>query len=424
MWPKRRHKPPADARALLDRARDSSWKTDEERDALLDQIAAIRNLEAEDIAWLVVDTDASVRQRGRSLLARFSYEDVLHSLHPFFVSRNDGMRRLSIEALAAHAGPKFADRLPELLRHPDSAVVHVALEWLRRNPSERNLSLITEALDSPSPAVRRKAFTIVEATPSPRVVPFALKGLEDDDENLRFRSVQLLTKFPDEAAIGPLLRHCRLDSTRIQEAAIGALTPLLAHADVRWNEEVIPLLSDSNPRPRQLASRILQTQEPRRVAEAFLRSFQDTYGPPRDRALEGLRELGPQYIPAFLEHDQDPDHRIAALASAVAVTIRTPDVVPHCVRYLDGEDWWLRDRAAHALGELRDERGFEPLLKMLADPESNLSAAAALGTWGTPRALPALLEVYKRGTRTCGSKSSTRSPESPTAASRVSSPES
>ncbi|HSE62257.1 MAG TPA: PilT/PilU family type 4a pilus ATPase, partial [Thermoanaerobaculia bacterium] len=163
--------------------------------------------------------------------------------------------------------------------------------------------------------------------------------------------------------------------------------------------DLIPLLSDANHRVRQLASRILRTQDADRVAEAFLRSYQNTYGPVRDRALEGLRELGPQYIPAFLGHDEDPDHRIAALASAVAVTLRSPDVVPHCVRYLAGDDWWLRDRAAHALGELRDERGFEPLVKMLADPESNLSAAAALGTWGTPRALPALLEAYKKGTK-------------------------
>jgi len=33
---------------------------------------------------------------------------------------------------------------------------------------------------------------------------------------------------------------------------------------------------------------------------------------------------------------------------------------------------------------------------MLSDSESNLSAAAALGTWGTPKALPALLEAYKK----------------------------
>jgi twitching motility protein PilT len=399
MWPKKRRRTTADARTVLARARASGWKTEEERDALLEEIAAIRGLEAEDVAWMVVDSDAAVRAAGQALLPRFSYEDVAQSLYSFFPSRSETVRRLAIEALVARAGGSFYELLPKLLGHPDAAVVHVALDWLRRNPSERNLSLVSGALDSPSIAVRRKAFAIVEATPSSRVLPFALKGLEDEDEMLRLRAIGLLTKFPDETAIGPLLKRCHLDSTRNQEAAIVALTPLLAHADVRWNEDLIPLLSDLNPRVRNLASRILKTQDPDRVAAAFLHGYQDSYGPARDRALEGLRELGPQYIPAFLDYDEDPDHRIAALASAVAVTIRSPEVVPHCIRYLKGDDWWLRDRGAHALGELRDPQGFEPLILMLADPESNLSAAAALGTWGTPEALPALLEAYKRGTK-------------------------
>jgi twitching motility protein PilT len=393
------HRPTAEARAALGKARARAWKSDAERDALLDEIAALRALEAGDVAWMAVDSDPSLRQRGLSLLERFPYEDAERALYSFLVSRTETVRRAAIEALAALAGPSFTNKLPELLGHADSAVVNVALDWLRRNPSENNLTLVAEALKSASLGVRRKAFAIVESTSSPRVVPFALRGLEDEDEHLRFRAVQLLTKFPDDSAIGPLLRHCHLDSTRIQEAAITALTPLLARADIHWNEDLIPLLSDANPRVRQLASRILRTQDPARVAEAFLHSYQDTYGPVRDRALEGLRELGPQYIPAFLDQDADPDPRIAALASAVAVTIRSPEVVPHCIRYLEGDDWWLRDRAAHALGELRDERGFEPLVKMLGDPESNLSAAAALGAWATPRALPALLEAYKRGTK-------------------------
>ena len=338
-----------------------------------------------------------LRQGGQSLRAVGTR--AAEAIFPFLVSRTEAVRRVALEALAAHAGTGFLDKLPELLKHRDPTVVHVVLDWLRRNPSDRNLSLVGEALDSPSPAVRAKAFSIVETTASPRVVPLALKGLEDQEEGLRYRAVQLLTRFPDESAIGPLLRHCHLDSSRVQDAAINALSPLLAHADIRWNEDLIPLLSDANPRVRQLASRILRTQEPRRVAEAFLHAYQSTFGPMRDRALEGLRELGPHYIPAFLERDNDPDHRVAALASAVAVTIRSPEVVPHCIRYLAGDDWWLRDRAAHALGELRDERGFDPLVAMLADPESNLSAAAALGTWGSARALPALLEAYKKGTK-------------------------
>ena len=305
----------------------------------------------------------------------------------------------ALKALAVSPGPGFVDQLSDLLRHPDPTVAHAVLDKLRQNPSERNLPVLAEALDFPSAAVRSKAFAIVETNPSPRVVPFALKGLEDPEEGLRYRAVQLLSRFPDESAIGPLLRHCRVDSTRVQDAAITILSPLLVASDTRWNEELIPLLSEPNPRVRQLASRILRTQEPRRVADAFLHAYQNTFGSMRDRALEGLRELGPEYIPAFLERDNDPDHQVAALACAVAVTIRSPDVVPHCIRYLGGDEWWLRDRGAHALGELRDERGFQPLVAMLADPESNLSAAAALGTWGTPKALPALLEAYKKGTK-------------------------
>ncbi len=399
MWPKSRRKLTADAQSLLVKAQARGWKSDGERDALLDRLAALKGLEPSDLAWLVVDSDPAVRRRGSLLLAPSPYEEVEAALLPCLVSRTEAVRRLAIDALASHVGSSFPEKLPGLLNHRDPAVVGTALDWLRRNPSEASLSLAAVALNSGSPGVRRKAFSIVEASPSSQVLPFALKGLEDEDEDLRYRSVQLLARFPDESAIGPLLKHCHLDSRRIQDAAIAALSPLLARADIRWNEDLIPLLSDANPRVRQLASRILKTQDPARVTEAFLNAYQDTYGPKRDRALEGLRELGPQYIPAFLGRDEDQDHRIAALASAVAVTIRSPEVVPHCIRYLQGDDWWLRDRAAHALGELRDERGLEPLLKMLADPESNLSAAAALGTWGTPAALPALLEAYKRGTK-------------------------
>ncbi len=337
MWAKSRRKMTADAQSLLAKAQARGWKNDGERDSLLDQIAGLKGLEVGDVAWLAVDQDPALRERSQDLFARWPYEEVTASLMPFLVSRTETVRRLAIEALASRSGSSFSENLPDLLKHREPTVVSTALDWLRHNPSERNLTLAAVALNSSSPGVRRKAFSIVEATSSAKVLPFALKGLEDEDEDLRYRSIQLLARFPEEGAIGPLLKHCHLDSRRIQDAAIAALSPLLAHADIRWNEDLIPLLSDPNPRVRQLASRILKTQDPARVAEAFLHAYQDVYGPARDRALEGLRELGPNYIPAFLERDNDPDHRIAALASAVAVTIRSPEVVPHCIRYLQGK---------------------------------------------------------------------------------------
>src|SRR5262249_49401108 len=144
------------------------------------------------------------------------------------------------------------------------------------------------------------------------------------------------------------------------------------------------------------ASRIIATQNPRNIAEAFLRTFRTTYGPAKDRAVDALRELGPEFIRAFLEraHSEDPVEK--ALAVSIAVTIRAPEAVPHCIEFLTDEDWWLRDRAALALAEIKQEIALPHLLKMLQNPESSLSAAAALGIWGSPKALSALLETYKQ----------------------------
>ncbi len=243
--------------------------------------------------------------------------------------------------------------------------------------------------------MRKKAFAIVEATDSPRVGAMALQALDDDDEELRFRAIQVLMKRPSETHVAPLLKHCRNDSHRIQDAAIAALGPLLS-ASNSWNDEVLPLLSDSNPKVRSLASRIIGTQEPHKIAESFLRTFRTTYGPAKDRAVDALRELGPEFIKAFLDraHSEDPVEK--ALAVSIAVTIRAEEAVPHCIQFLADEDWWLRDRAALALAEIKHEIALPHLLKMLQNPESSLSAAAALGIWGSPKALPGLLEAYKQ----------------------------
>jgi twitching motility protein PilT len=394
MWPTRRRAPGPDA--LLGKLRARAWKNDAERDELLKAIAAAPNLEAGDVAWLAVDNDIALRQAGLSLLKKFPYEASSTAIFPFLAAKAEPARRQAMQSLETLAGGNFFERLQGFLGNPDPVVVHAALDYLRKNPNERALPWIAKTMSSDAAApVRRKAFAIAEATPSPRVTSIALQALDDDDEELRFRAVQLLSKHPDEAHVGPLLQHCRNDSQRVQDAAIAVLSPLLARSQAS-NDEVLPLLSDANPKVRQLASRIVATQDPHRIADAFLRTFRETYGPARDRAVDALRELGPQFIRAFLERDHGSDPAEAALAVSIAVTIRTPEAVPHCIRFLTSDDWWLRDRAALALAEIRDESALPHLLQMLQNPESSLSAAAALGAWGSPRALPGLLDAYKQ----------------------------
>ena len=396
MWPTKRKASELDA--LLTRLHARRWRNEAERDELLRTLAAAPNVEPEDVAWMAVETDPALRQSGIAFLKRVPYEAASAALFPHLGSRTEAVRRQAMSALELLAGGAFLEKLQGFLSHQDPAVVHAALDHLRKNPNERVLPWLAKVFSSSrTPAVRKKAFSIVEATASARTANLALQALEDDDEDIRFRAIALMSKFPDESHIGPLLRHCRNDSSRMRDAAIAALGPLLAKSQT-WSDEVLPLLSDTNPKVRQLASKIIATQEPRSIADAFLRTFRETYGPSKDRAVEALRELGPQFIQAFLDRGQSSDPGEAALSGSIAVTIRSPEVVPHCIRFLSGQDWWLRDRAAMALAEIRDESALPHLLKMLQDPESNLSAAAALGAWGTPQALPALLEAYKQAT--------------------------
>ena len=397
MWSKKRSVDTPQVRALFARVRAKNWKSETEREELMKQVVAIPGLEAQDVAWMAIDQDAQIKQSGLTILKRWPFDTAAEALLPLLGQKTEGVRRNTMAALETLAGATFPEKMAGYLEHRDPSVVHAALDLARKTPSERYLPGISKALTSASPSVRRKAFMILEATPSPRVATIALKTLEDDDEDLRYRSIQILAKHPGEANIAPLLKRCKNDSARVQEAAITALTPLLAAADERFNDDLLPLLSDNNPKVRQLAVRILQRQKPDKVAEAFLQSFRGSFGMVRERGVEALSAFSAEFIRAFLGHTQSPDPGIAALAGSIAVTVRSAESVPYCIRFLTGDDFWMRDRAAQVLADIKDKRALGRFVKMLDDPESGYSAAHALGVWGTPDVLPGLLAAYKKG---------------------------
>jgi twitching motility protein PilT len=397
MWAQRRRVAPAEALAILSRLETSEWKNDAERDDLLRRLAAIPGLPPEEIGWMAGESNDAIRLAGLAMLRRLPFEQASEAIFPLLSSRTEQTRIRAIASLETLGGDRYHDRIPGFLAHPDPGVVLAGLDWLERYPLEAGLDWIVPALSSTA-AVRRKAFRIVESIPSPKTAQIALAALDSEDPDLRLRAIGVLVRYPSPEHIEPLLRRCS-DSARIQDAAIAAVTPLISGDEDRFDDLILPLIGAVNPKIRQMAMAALSKRDPQRVADSFLQGFGSNYSLARDRAIEGLRALGPRFIQAFLERDNDQNPGVAALASSIAVAMRTPEVVSHCIEYLTGPDWWLRDRAAQALAEIRDERGLPALLHMLEDPESDISAAAALGVWGTPQALPGLLGGFKKGTR-------------------------
>jgi twitching motility protein PilT len=219
----------------------------------------------------------------------------------------------------------------------------------------------------------------------------------EKDEGARLRAVSSIASPPLERNLPALVEAAGDSSEPVWQMAMKAIEAIAATGSAAWPARIMPLLSSTNPQVRERAGALLAPQEPHLLADAFIGAYRNVFGPPRDRAVEASRALGRRFLASLVDRAGDYDQTGANLAASLAVAMRSPEVVPLCIRLLTQPDWWLRQRASDALAEIRDERGLQPLLDLLRDRESDLSAAAALGIWGTPKALPGLLEAYKRG---------------------------
>ncbi len=384
-------------RALLDRLRQKQWKTPAERDDWLRRISSVRGLPPEDAAFFLVDSDPSVRTTGAAIVKAMPPEAAVEVLLAALASQPEAQRRKTLDAAIQLLGGDLSpERAASMAGDPRAAVASTVLDWIRDHQQPRFLSSIAPALSAPTAAVRRRAIAAAETIGTPQAAPLAVQAISDEDEEVRFRAASILARFPSDQVFPALLQASSDSSARVQQAVAKAIGPIVAAGARAWQSRVIPLISDANPRVRENAVSILRQQEPKAVVEAFMASFKNVYGPPRDRAIQVFQELGGPFLSALAARADDPDQDAANLAASIAVTLRSPEVVPLCVRLLKQPDWWLRHRASETLAEIKDERGLEPLIEMLGDRESDITAAAALGQWATPKALPGLLAAYKK----------------------------
>ena len=87
----------------------------------------------------------------------------------------------------------------------------------------------------------------------------------------------------------------------------------------------------------------------------------------RVRAADALGTLGgPKVIDAVIDLVSDPDDFIRRYAVEILNTVPDKRAVEPLIRALEDHDWWVRERAIDALAKTRDPRAIEPLLRMLS----------------------------------------------------------
>jgi twitching motility protein PilT len=390
----------SDYRQVIGRIRDKQWKTPAERDELFRRALGFKEFAPEDVTAMLVDSDQALRTFATELLRKMEPKEAGEALLGALPRQPSAARKQTFAAyVGLSAGTLSFEHLKELATDRRPAVAGAALEWARERASPQYLPLIERPLLSPSAALRRLALALADTIGTAEAATMVAAAATDEDEEVRFRVATLLSRHPSDENIAMLLKAAADTSARVQQAAAQGLKPMLAAARPGWQLKVMPLFADANPRVQDFVLRVVRDQNPALIADGFLSVFKSIYGIGRDRAIKTLKLLGDPICIAMIPRAKDSDHESATLAASVALALRTPDIVPLCVELLKSPDWWLRQASAEVLSEVQDERALMPLVEALNDSETNIAAAAGLGNWGDPRALPYLLEAYKRGAR-------------------------
>src|SRR6185503_9197880 len=113
--------------------------------------------------------------------------------------------------------------------------------------------------------------------------------------------------------------------------------------------------------------------------------------------LETLVKSIPAFVPAILHlaEDRDADPSAARAARELSLSVTDPRAIPVWLALMEEPDWWIRQSAVECLGKhgAGREDVFRRLMAALKDPQLSLSAVAALGELGDPRAAGPLFET-------------------------------
>ena len=376
---------------LLQQVATNSWRTDADKEALLEQIKAqdLKPLEAIPLIW---HADALVRKLGvdlfmakpnaeavralvlsmgdkpnhqRAFVTRIYARIPADAMQPIvdeLISHKDaGSRRLGWDVALALGGELRVKYLERTLREAPANFKTVALQRLlyERKPQDM-LDLLLEVADGADERLAATAYEALAQLTDSRVIQLMIKGFAGQDAAVR----EISSKFLREAA---------------------KREPL----DMR--KRMLTLLGGGEDATRRLSVEILlATGEPLEVLLEILKFSRELVGWLRQRILETLQVFGDQVLrPAvtLLKHE---DEEIRTAALVLSEQFNDPRIIGPVSALLDDKDWWLRVTACETLGRLKDERAVPALMKALEDDDARWAAIDALANIGSASALKPL----------------------------------
>ncbi|MBV9493571.1 MAG: PilT/PilU family type 4a pilus ATPase [Acidobacteria bacterium] len=369
---------------------NKEFSTPQERDELLQRLAATDNVRARDVMWMLFRPDRALRDAAVPILQRLRDPETVD----FFLSEGKGKPDAAFRAAVPilFTIPGIEQRLPQLLAANDRDTQDTARRILLEAPVTNNIAPLLWQLEG-SAGNDRVQFLARLGTldVDDRALPRWQKLARDENTPVREKALEILATKAPTSSIPLFVEQLPLVGYATQQLLIEALTRTATKSGPEFVDRLLPLIASGDPGTRSAVMKILLGMgNPAEVIKRYINYAKTLAGFVRDRALESIRAFGDAVVEPALELLRDPDDELRGAALGVISSFEDPRMVPPTIALLKDPDWWIRIAAADTLARLKDPRAVEPLIAALGDPDLKWSAVEALGRIGDARALPAL----------------------------------
>jgi twitching motility protein PilT len=253
----------------------------------------------------------------------------------------------AVQGFAALAGPeRFVEALEPKVQADDVSPVLVEALGLARN--ERSVALLNARIRRGPTAVQLAALSGLRAIGTPSTVEGLVEALHVED---------------------PL----------VQRSASDALTELGASGAIDVGKILLVLLGSPHPHVRRTAAQLAASvrKDLGELTPKLLAALRDESWWVRERVLDAIVELNlPELANGLAAYLADESPIIRRYAIFGLLRLRDPATLGALLRVaVTDPDWWVREQAVQAVGELGDERAV-PYLKAMIEERWDLRVAA------------------------------------------------
>lgn len=357
--------------------------------------------------------NAEVRETAKVVLEAVGGPSALRALTQLVRERTFLGRREAMDVMVPKARHRALDLLEGVVKTGTAAEQLEALRWLAdpevmSAAADRALGIVQDALDVDDPRVASIAcrafaqavdearfFEVVEprfqrddvqpglvsalgAVNSPRTVALLRARSRRGPSVVQLAALQALEEIGGEAVIPAFMDALVLEDPLVRRAAAEGIGRLASSGRVDAARLLIGVLRSPHEHVRSMAATFAaRVRTDDRLGDAVLDATTEEDWWSRERVLDALVELGvPRLAQRLVRHLDSDSPMIRRFAVYGLLRLRDPATLSALLHTAaTDDDWWVREQATQAIGELGDRQAV-PYLEVLVRERADLRVVA------------------------------------------------